>query len=636
MTGEKEVAESRPIGAAPVGAAASGGMVAPVGAAAPGAGAAAGARQYLLVCGGEGCQSWKSEELFLALHQQAETLGVKNEVQIIRTGCFGFCEKGPIVKVMPSETFYCGVKPEDAKEIIAGRIAAKKDVERLVYKKEERLAATTRVPEGAFYNKQFRIVLRNCGVIDPENIDEYIARDGYAALGKALFTMSPLEVVAELRASGLRGRGGAGFPTGLKWELTRVAPSDQKYVICNADEGDPGAYMDRATIEGDPHSVVEAMAICGYTVGATKGYVYIRAEYPLAIERLKIAIRQAEEYGLLGKNILGSGVDFELEIRLGAGAFVCGEETALMRSLEGNRGMPVPKPPYPATSGLWKKPTVINNVETFANVPMVILKGSKWFASIGTEKSTGTKVFALTGKIRNSGLVEVPMGTTLREIIFDIGGGIRGGRKFKGVQTGGPSGGIITAKDLDAPISYESLTALGSMMGSGGMIVMDEDDCVVDVSKFYMDFCVDESCGKCAPCRIGTNQMYTILDRITKGNGEEGDLGKLEKIGQAMTKASLCMLGGSAANPTLSTIRHFRDEYMEHIHDHKCRSGSCKALVRFTILADKCIGCGLCARRCPVPCISGEKKGVHVIDQAKCVKCGECFVSCKFGAVVKA
>jgi len=593
-------------------------------------------KQYLLVCGGEGCQSWKAEELFLALHHEAEAQGAKNDVQIIRTGCFGFCEKGPIVKALPSETFYAGAKTEDAKEIISEQVVARREVKRLLYKKETRLAETVRLPEGGAYNKQFRIVLRNCGVIDPENIDEYIAREGYAALEKVLFDMKPEEVVAELKASGLRGRGGAGFPTGMKWDFTRVAPGDVKYVICNADEGDPGAYMDRATIEGDPHSVVEAMAICGYTVGAKKGYVYIRAEYPLAIERLKIAIRQAEERGLLGKDILGSGVDFDLEIRLGAGAFVCGEETALMRSLEGNRGMPVPKPPFPATSGLWKKPTVINNVETFANVPMVILRGGKWFASIGTEKSTGTKVFALTGKINNSGLVEVPMGTTLREIIFDIGGGIRGGRKFKGVQTGGPSGGIITAKDLDSPISYESLTALGSMMGSGGMIVMDEDDCVVDVSKFYMEFCVDESCGKCAPCRIGTNQMHSILERITKGNGEMGDLAKLEKIGQAMTKASLCMLGGSAANPTLSTIRHFREEYEEHIQGHKCRSGSCTALVTYTILADKCIGCGLCARRCPVQCIAGEKKAPHVIDAAKCIKCGECYKCCKFGAVAKA
>ncbi|MEI6874281.1 MAG: NADH-quinone oxidoreductase subunit NuoF [Spirochaetota bacterium] len=592
-------------------------------------------KNFILVCGGTGCESSCSDAIFKNLLMESEAQGLKDEVQIVKTGCFGFCEKGPIVKVLPQESFYVDVKPEDAKEIIAEQVVKGREVKRLLYRKDEKSAANVKLEDIDFYQKQFRIVLRNCGVIDPENIDEYIARDGYVALEKALLSMTPEEVVAELKASGLRGRGGAGFPTGLKWDLTRAAPGDVKYVICNADEGDPGAYMDRATIEGDPHSVLEAMTICGYTVGAKMGYVYIRAEYPLAIERLKIAIRQAEEYGLLGKNILGSGIDFDLEIRLGAGAFVCGEETALMRSLEGNRGMPVPKPPFPATSGLWKKPTVINNVETFANVPIVLLKGGAWFASIGTEKSKGTKVFALTGKIINSGLVEVPMGTTLREIIFDIGGGIRGGRKFKGVQTGGPSGGIITEKDLDSPISYESLTALGSMMGSGGMIVMDEDDCVVDVSKFYMEFCVDESCGKCAPCRIGTNQMHSILERITKGNGATGDLEKLEKIGKAMTKASLCMLGGSAANPTLSTIKHFREEYEEHLTGHRCRSGSCKNLVTFTIDPAKCIGCGLCAKRCPVLCITGEKKVAHVIDQAKCIKCGECFKVCKFSAVVK-
>jgi NADH-quinone oxidoreductase subunit F/NADP-reducing hydrogenase subunit HndC len=598
-------------------------------------------KNFILVCGGTGCESCRSEEIYKNLMMEAEIQGLKEEVQVVRTGCFGFCEKGPIVKVLPQESFYVEVKPEDAREIIAEQVVKGREVKRLLYAKGDgaAAAAAAAAAEGKAdlrsYQKQYRIVLRNCGVIDPENIDEYIAREGYEALEKALFEMKSADVIAELKASGLRGRGGAGFPTGMKWEFTRAAPGTVKYVICNADEGDPGAYMDRATIEGDPHSVIEAMAICGYTVGATKGYVYIRAEYPLAIERLRIAIRQAEEYGLLGKDILGSGVDFDLEIRLGAGAFVCGEETALMRSLEGNRGMPVPKPPFPATSGLWKKPTVINNVETFANVPMVILRGSKWFTSIGTEKSPGTKVFALTGKINNSGLVEVPMGTTLREIIFDIGGGIRNNRKFKGVQTGGPSGGIIVEKDLDAPISYESLTALGSMMGSGGMIVMDEDDCVVDVSKFYMEFCVDESCGKCAPCRIGTNQMHSILDRMTKGSGEPSDLAKLEKIGQAMTKASLCMLGGSAANPTLSTIRHFREEYEEHIRDHKCRAGSCKTLLRFSIIPEKCIGCGLCAKRCPVQCIAGEKKVAHVIDQAKCIKCGECQKSCKFGAVVK-
>jgi len=472
-------------------------------------------------------------------------------------------------------------------------------------------------------------------VINPENIDEYIARDGYSGLERALFKMKPADVINELKTSGLRGRGGAGFPTWLKWDLTAKAPGDLKYVVCNADEGDPGAYMNRSTIEGDPHSLLEAMTICGYTIGAKQGYIYIRAEYPLAIERLKIAIKQAKEYGLLGTNILGSGIDFDIEIRLGAGAFVCGEETALLQSLEGKRGMPMPKPPFPAIQGLWKKPTVINNVETYVNIAVIMTKGADWYSKIGTEKSKGTKTFALTGKIANSGLVEVPMGTTLREIIFDIGGGIKGGKKFKGVQTGGPSGGIITSESLDQPISYESLIALGSMMGSGGMIIMDEDDCVVDIAKFYMAFCVDESCGKCAPCRIGTSQMHDLLEKITKGVGTEDDLVKLEKIGKAMTKASLCMLGGSAANPTLSTVKHFREEYLEHIRDHKCRAGKCKDLVTFSIDPAKCISCGLCARKCPVPCITGEKKVPYVIDKSKCIKCGECFKACKFGAVVK-
>ena len=566
--------------------------------------------------------------------KEAESLGVSRDVQVVKTGCFGFCEKGPIVKVLPSESFYVQVKPEDAHDIIAEQVIKGREVTRLLYRKDKK-TETTKLEEIEFYQKQFRIVLRNCGVINPENIDEYIARDGYKALERVLFEMTPEEVIAELKASGLRGRGGAGFPTGMKWEAARKAPGDIKYIVCNADEGDPGAYMDRSTIEGDPHSILEAMVIAGKTVEANFGYIYIRAEYPLAIERLKIAIAQAKEYGLLGKDILGSGFDFDIEIRLGAGAFVCGEETALLQSIEGKRGMPRPKPPFPAMKGLWGKPTVINNVETLANVPVVLTRGANWFSSIGTDKSKGTKVFALTGKINNSGLIEVPMGTTLREIIFDIGGGIRNGKKFKGVQTGGPSGGIIVEKDLDKPISYETLTALGSMMGSGGMIVMDEDDCVVDVSKFYMTFCVDESCGKCAPCRIGTKQMQMLLDKITRGQGEEADLAKLEQIGKAMTKASLCLLGGSAANPTLSTIRHFRDEYLEHIHDKKCRAGKCKDLVVYEINPEKCIGCGLCARRCPVTCISGEKKKAHVIDSSKCIKCGECFTVCKFGAVIK-
>ena len=591
---------------------------------------------YILVCGGTGCESNKSDEIYRNLISEAEKQGCKDQVQIVKTGCFGFCEKGPIVKVLPEDSFYVEVRPEDAKDIIAEQVIKGREVKRLLYKQGEAAKGKLAVEDIEFYQKQFRIVLRNCGVINPENIDEYIARSGYEALEKVLFTMKPEEVVEQLKIAGLRGRGGAGFPTWMKWDLTRKVQEDQKYVVCNADEGDPGAYMDRSTIEGDPHSVIEAMTICGKVIGANTGYVYIRAEYPLAIDRLKVALVQAREYGLLGKNILGSGFDFDIEIRLGAGAFVCGEETALLQSLQGKRGMPVPKPPFPAIKGLWMKPTVINNVETLANIPVILTKGGAWFASIGTEKSKGTKVFALTGKVNNSGLVEVPMGTTLREIIFDIGGGIKNGKKFKGAQTGGPSGGILTEKNLDTPIDYESLTALGSMMGSGGLIVMDEDDCVVDVSlRFYMEFCVDESCGKCSPCRIGTHQIHAILEKIAHGNGDMADLSKLEQIGKAMTKASLCMLGGSAANPTLSTLRNFREEYVEHIEQHKCRSGKCKHLVRFEIEPSKCIGCGLCARKCPVNCIAGEKRQPHVIDSAKCIKCGECFKTCKFGAVLK-
>ncbi|MCX7026098.1 MAG: NADH-quinone oxidoreductase subunit NuoF [Spirochaetes bacterium] len=592
-------------------------------------------KNFILVCGGTGCESSRGDEIYKTLVKEAELQGVKDDVQVVKTGCFGFCEQGPIVKVLPEESFYVGVKPEDAAEIISEQVIKGREVKRLLYQKEARTAETLRIEDIHFYQKQFRVVLRNCGVINPENIEEYIAREGYSGLEKALFQMKPEDVVEEIKKSGLRGRGGAGFPTWMKWDLTRKQANPVKYVVCNADEGDPGAYMNRSTIEGDPHSIIEAMTICGYTIGAHEGFIYIRAEYPLAIERLKIALAQARDYGLIGKDILGSGFDFDIEIRLGAGAFVCGEETALLQSLEGKRGMPVPKPPFPAIQGLWKKPTVINNVETYVNVSVIMAKGADWFTKIGTEKSKGTKTFALTGKIANSGLVEVPMGTTLREIIFDIGGGIRNGKKFKGVQTGGPSGGIITAESLDQPITYESLTALGSMMGSGGMIVMDEDDCVVDIAKFYMTFCVDESCGKCAPCRIGTKQMLDILTKISKGTGTEDDLLKLEKIGKAMTKASLCMLGGSAANPTLSTLRHFREEYLEHIRDHKCRAGKCKDLVVYEIDPAKCIGCGLCARRCPVPCISGEKKQPHVIDKTRCIKCGECFKTCKFGAVTK-
>jgi NADH-quinone oxidoreductase subunit F/NADP-reducing hydrogenase subunit HndC len=505
-----------------------------------------------------------------------------------------------------------------------------------------------RAPEAVddiqFYQKQVRVVLRNCGVINPENIDEYIARDGYSGLEKVLFNWTPEQVIEEMKISGLRGRGGAGFPTWLKWDLARKAAGDVKYVICNADEGDPGAYMDRSTIEGDPHSVIEGMITAGKAINSHQGFVYIRAEYPLAIERLKIALKAAHEYGLLGKNILGSDFDFDIEIRLGAGAFVCGEETALIKSVEGNRGMPVPKPPFPANKGLWQKPTIINNVETFANVPVITAKGGAWLAKMGTEKSKGTKVFALTGKVKNSGLVEVPMGTTLREIIFEIGGGIKGGKKFKGIQTGGPSGGILTEKSLDLPIDFETLAANGSMMGSGGMIVMDEDDCVVDVARFYMDFCVDESCGKCSPCRIGTTQILNLLEKIAHGNGAEEDLEKLESIGKAMAKASLCVLGQSAPNPTISTIKNFKEEYLEHIHDKKCRSGKCKHLVRFTIDPAKCIGCGVCAKKCPGNCINVEdaakypdkKKPPYRIEQGACVKCGECMHNCKFGAISRA
>jgi NADH-quinone oxidoreductase subunit F/NADP-reducing hydrogenase subunit HndC len=585
---------------------------------------------YILVCGGTGCESSNADGIYNNLLTEAKAAGVIDKVQIVKTGCFGFCEKGPIVKVLPEDSFYVEVKPGDAKEIINEQIVKGREVTRLLYNKEKK--GIESVEEIEFYQKQLRIVLRNCGVINPENIEEYIARDGYLALEKALFQMTPQAIVDEVKASGLRGRGGAGFPTGMKWEAGLKAAGDVKYVVCNADEGDPGAYMDRSTIEGDPHSVIESMIICGKAIGANQGFVYIRAEYPLAVDRLKIALQQARESGLLGKNILGSGFDFDIEIRLGAGAFVCGEETALMRSIEGKRGMPTPKPPFPAQSGLWGKPTVINNVETWANIPVILNKGAAWFSKIGTDDSKGTKVFALTGKVKNSGLVEVPMGTTLREIIFEIGGGIKGGKKFKGVQTGGPSGGIITDESLDTPIDFGALTRLGSMMGSGGMIVMDEDDCVVDVSKFYMEFCVEESCGKCSPCRIGTRQIHAILEKISKGQGTMEDLDKMKEIGFAMQKSSLCALGQSAPNPTLSTIRKFEKEYIAHIVDGKCASGKCKHLITFTI-NDKCIGCGACARKCPASCISGEKKAKHAIDQSKCLKCGECAKTCKFAAI---
>ena len=582
--------------------------------------------KHILVCHGTGCTSSKSPKII-------DEKGIKN-VRVIQTGCFGLCAKGPIVIIRPEDTFYAMVKPEDCEEIINTHILEGKTVERLLCK-DINNSVVQRLDELTFYKKQERIALKNCGIIDPENIDEYIAFDGYKALEKVLFEMSQDDVINEITDSGLRGRGGAGFPTGKKWYFTKIAEGDQKYVVCNADEGDPGAFMDRSILEGDPHSVIEAMMIAGYAVGANKGYIYVRAEYPIAVHRFQTAINQAKEYGILGKNIFGTDFSFDLEIRLGAGAFVCGEETALLESIEGRSGRPRLKPPFPANCGLWQKPTLINNVETYANITKIILNGAKWYSSIGTEKSKGTKVFALGGNVVNVGLVEVPMGTTLREIVFDIGGGIPGGHKFKAAQTGGPSGGCIPAEHLDTPIDYESLSQIGSMMGSGGLIVMDDTKCMVNLAKFYLGFTVDESCGKCTPCRIGTKRMLEILEKVTEGNGETEDLEKLERLAKTIQKASVCGLGQTAPNPVLSTMKYFRDEYITHIRDKKCPAKECKALRAIEIDPEKCRGCGICKKNCPVNAITGEVKQPHKIDEDVCIKCGTCISKCPFKAISK-
>ena len=592
-------------------------------------------RKQVLVCGGTGCTSSGSKKVLAALEETLEETGIK-DVLVVRTGCFGLCSLGPIMIVYPEGVFYSQVTPEGVKKIVKEHlIEGGSVVKELLYKETVKPDGTiTPLLETNFYKKQRRIALRNCGGIDPENIKEYIATSGYQALAKVLLTpMSPDEVIKEVLDSGLRGRGGGGFPTGRKWMFAKATPGDIKYVCCNADEGDPGAFMDRSILEGDPQCIIEAMTIAGYAIGACRGFVYVRAEYPIAVERLKIALDQAREYGFLGENILGSGFSFDIEIRLGAGAFVCGEETALMTSIEGNRGEPRPRPPFPAVKGLFGKPTVLNNVETYANIAQIIRKGSKWYASMGTETSKGTKVFALGGKITNVGLVEIPMGTTLREIIEEIGGGIPNGKKFKAAQTGGPSGGCIPAEYIDTPIDYESLTAIGSMMGSGGMIVLDEDTCMVDIAKFYLEFTVDESCGKCTPCRVGTRKLLKYLEKITLGKGEDGDIEKIEALAEHMQKSSLCALGQTAPNPILSTLKFFRQEYIDHIYNGKCEAGVCKSLIRYEVIEDKCRGCTLCARNCPVKAISGAVKQPHVIDQNKCIKCGVCQANCKFGAI---
>ncbi len=594
-------------------------------------------RAHVLCCGGTGCTSSGSAQIIERFEQKIKEAGLEKEVKVVRTGCFGLCEAGPVVIVYPEGTFYSRVKVEDVDEIVSEHLLKGRHVQHLVYTDHatHEQNANKGLQDINFYKHQKRVALRNCGVIDPENIDEYLAFDGYKALEKALTSMTREQVIDEILKSGLRGRGGGGFPTGLKWKFTYSSQADQKYVACNADEGDPGAFMDRSVLEGDPHCVLEAMAIAGYAIGASEGYIYVRAEYPIAVKRLEIAIAQAHEYGLLGENIFGTGFNFDIKIRLGAGAFVCGEETALMRSIEGKRGEPTPRPPFPAVKGLFAKPTMLNNVETYANVAQIILKGADWFASMGTEKSKGTKVFALGGKINNTGLVEVPMGTPLRTIIYDIGGGIPNGKKFKAVQTGGPSGGCLPAELLDTPVDYDNLIAAGSMMGSGGMIVMDEDNCMVDIARFFLDFTVDESCGKCTPCRVGTRRMLEILERIVNGKGEEGDIERLEELANTIKSTALCGLGQTAPNPVLSTLKFFRSEYEAHIREKRCPAHHCRALLHYVINPDLCRGCTACTRVCPVEAISGELRKPHQIDTSKCLKCGACAEKCKFHAITR-